>query len=64
MGEYNYRNFPLDGDIADFVQFPHCMKVGDDAPTGQLVDASDGNSVELQHFFDAGTTVIEFGSFT
>ncbi len=64
MSEYNYKNFPLDGDMHDFVSFPDGARVGTKAPVGALVDAKDGSDVQLGDIYPKGITVIEFGSYT
>ncbi len=64
MSEYNYKNFPLDGDMQDFVSFPDGARVGTKAPHGGLVDAKDGSNVQLGDIYPKGVTVIEFGSYT
>ena len=64
MSVYNYMNFPLDGDMKDFVAFPEGPRVGGEAPDGELVDVRDGRRVRLSDYFLRGVTVIEFGSFT
>ena len=64
MSVYNYMNFPLDGDMQDFVAFPEGPRVGSKAPDGELVDVRDGRRVSLSEYFLRGITVIEFGSFT
>ena len=64
MAEYNYKNFPLDGDMQDFVRFPGVASAGEKAPNGVLIDANDGADVELGDVYRKGVTVIEFGSYT
>ncbi len=64
MSEYNYKNFPLDGDMQDFVGFPDGARVGTKAPDGALIDAKDGRDVELGDIYRKGVTVVEFGSYT
>jgi hypothetical protein len=64
MTEYNYKSFPLDGDMQDFVSFPDGPRVGTKAPAGALVDAKDGSDVQLADIYAKGITVIEFGSYT
>ncbi len=64
MTEYNYLHFPLDGDMQDFVDFPHGARAGTKAPDGVLIDAKDGSDVELGDIYKKGVTVIEFGSYT
>lgn len=64
MAEYNYKNFPVDGDMKDFVNFPNGARVGTKAPVGVLIDARDGSDVQLADIYPKGITVIEFGSYT
>ena len=64
MTEYNYKNFPLDGDMDDFIRFPDVARVSSKAPDGVLTDAKDGSEVRLGELYPRGTTVIEFGSYT
>lgn len=64
MTEYNYKNFPLDGDMQDFVSFPDGARVGTKAPLGPLVNVKDGSDVQLADIYPKGITVIEFGSYT
>ncbi len=64
MAEYNYKHFPLDGDMQDFVSFPDGLRVGTKAPDGVLIDARDGSDVALGGVYRKGVTVIEFGSYT
>lgn len=64
MTEYNYKNFPLDGDMQDFVDFPIGPRAGAKAPDGVLIDAKDGSDVRLGDIYPKGVTVIEFGSYT
>ncbi len=64
MPEYNYKTFPLDADMHDFVQFPNIARVGTKAPDGVLIDAKDGSEVRLGALYRNGVSVIEFGSFT
>ncbi len=64
MAEYNYENFPLDGDMQDFVRFPDGLRAGTKAPHGVLIDAKDGSDVQLGDVYRRGVTVIEFGSYT
>ncbi len=47
MAEYNYKHFPLDGDMQDFVSFPDAARVGTKAPDGVLIDARDESDVAL-----------------
>ena len=51
MSVYNYMNFPLDGDMRDFVAFPEGPRVGGKAPDGELVDVRDGRRVRLSEYF-------------
>ena len=60
----NYVDFPLDGDGEDFANFPDVIKVGQQAPDGELIDASDGSTVRLSDYWKKGVLVIEFGSIT
>jgi len=64
MAEYNYKHFPLDGDMQDFVSFPDATRVGTKAPDGVLIDAKDGGDVALGDVYRKGVTVVEFGSYT
>ncbi len=64
MAEYNYKHFPLDGDMQDFGSFPDAARVGTKAPDGVLIDARDGSNVALGDVYRKGVTVIEFGSYT
>ena len=64
MTEYNYKNFPLDADRQDFVDFPDGARVGTKAPEGVLIDAKEGSSVRLRDIYPKGVTVMEFGSYT
>jgi hypothetical protein len=64
MSEYNYMHFPLDGDMDDFIRFPHVARVSSKAPDGTLIDAESGAEVHLGELYRKGVTVIEFGSYT
>ena len=64
MAEYNYKTFPLDGDMHDFIQFPNIARVGTKAPEGIVLDAKDSSEVQLGELYRKGVSVIEFGSFT
>ena len=64
MTDYNYKNFPLDADMDDFVRFPDVARVSSKAPDGVLLDAKDGSEIGLGELFRRGVTVMEFGSYT
>lgn len=64
MSVYNYQTFPLDKDIEDFHRFPSLLRVGNEAPDGEIFDATEGRSHPLSDHWAAGPLVIEFGSFT
>ncbi|NKB86964.1 MAG: hypothetical protein GKS06_01915 [Acidobacteria bacterium] len=64
MPAYNYANFPLDMEEADFLAFPSALQVGERAPNGEVVDAATGETVKLSRFWSSGPCVIEFGSIT
>ncbi len=64
MRIYNYPGFPLHQDEEDFVRFPDAIHVGEPAPDGKLIDASDGREVQLSEYWSTGPAVIEFGSIT
>lgn len=64
MGEYNYKHFPLDGDMGDFERFPNVARVRTKAPDGRLVNAMDHSEVELAELYRGKVTVLEFGSYT
>ena len=62
--QYNYANFPLDMQDADFSAFPNILHAGTDAPDGVLTDAATGDESRLSDYWSNGTLVIEFGSAT
>lgn len=62
--QYNYANFPLDMQEADFSAFPNILHAGTDAPDGVLVDAATGEQARLSDLWSTGPLVIEFGSAT
>ena len=64
MNEYNYENFPLDMQKADFSAFPKFASAGDKAPDGDLIDAKTGETVRLSDHWREGPVMIEFGSLT
>ena len=64
MTEYNYKTFPLDADMDDFVRFPNVARVSSKAPDGVLIDVKDGSEVGLGDLYRKGVTVVEFGSHT
>jgi len=64
MSDYNYPGFPLEMDGDDFANFPRVLKIGGQAPDGELVDASDGRHVRLSDYWRTGPLVMEFGSIT
>ena len=64
MSEYNYKVFPRDADMDDFVRFPNVARVSSKAPGGVLIDAKDTSNVDLGDLYRKGVTVIEFGSYT
>ena len=64
MAAYNYENFPLDMEMADFEAFPGVLQVGERAPGGELLDAATGEPVKLSRYWRSGPCVIEFGSIT
>jgi len=64
MTDYNYKNFPLDADMDDFIRFPNVARVSSKAPDGVLVDAKDGSQVRLGELYRKGVTIMEFGSYT
>lgn len=64
MAEYNYKTFPLDGEMEDFIQFPNIARVGTKAPAGVVLDAKSGDEVRLDELYKKGLSVIEFGSLT
>lgn len=64
MTEYNYKTFPVDGDMDDFIRFPHVARVSSKAPDGMLIDAAKGGEVQLSELYRKGVTVLEFGSYT
>lgn len=69
---YNYRSFPLDMDMDDFVRFPEVARVGTKAPDGELTEAgpepdeipTPGRTVRLSELFRNRVAVLEFGSLT
>ncbi len=62
--QYNYANFPLDMQEADFSAFPNILHAGTDAPDGVLVNAATGAEARLSDYWSTGLLVIEFGSAT
>ncbi len=61
--DYNRAHFPLDLDESLFTGFKACLKAGERAPDGHLVDAADGSAVRLSKLW-RDPLIIEFGSFT
>ena len=60
---YNRAHFPIDLDDAAFNAFKNCLKAGERAPDGALVDAATGETVRLSKLWD-DPLVLEFGSYT
>jgi len=61
---YNYAHFPLDLDGPVFSAFPQILRVGTEAPDGELIRLGDGARVHLSEYWKACPAVIEFGSVT
>ena len=62
---YNYLHFELDDEeMAVFDDFKTLHSVGDRAPTGSLVDAQTGETVQLEALWKRQHVLMEFGSFT
>jgi hypothetical protein len=63
---YNYAHFPLDLDGPLFAAFPQLLRVGTQAPDGELIrlDDDDGARVRLSEYWRARPVIIEFGSVT
>ena len=64
MSDYNYANFPRDLDAKVFEDFPIAIRLCDPPPDGDLIDASNGETVRLSSYWARGPVVIEFGSLT
>ncbi len=62
--DYNYGCFPADLDAQAFQGFAQAVPVGSDAPGGQLVDATTGETVTLASLWKKGPLLLEFGSIT
>lgn len=61
---YNYAHFPQDLDSPLFTAFPQNLRVGTQAPDGELIRLDDGARVRLSECWAESTAVIEFGSVT
>ncbi len=61
---YNYAHFPRDLDGPLFTAFPTILRVGTEAPDGELIRLDDGARVRLAEYWNANPAVIEFGSVT
>lgn len=62
---YNYAHFPqdhIDGPL--FADFRDGLRVGAEAPDGELIRLQDGAMVQLSEYWNARPAVIEFGSVT
>jgi hypothetical protein len=64
QARYNYQNFPLDMQSADFAAFGAHLPVGSPAPDGDLIDAATGEVTQLSFLWAENPLVIEFGSAT
>jgi hypothetical protein len=62
--EYNYTNFPVAEDVADFQAFPSVLRVGERAPDPELTDLSTSELISLSDITRKGMTIVEFGSLT
>ncbi len=61
---YNYAHFPQDLDGPLFTAFPQILRVGTQAPDGELIRLEDGARVHLTDYWRVSPAVIEFGSVT
>jgi hypothetical protein len=61
---YNYAHFPQDLDGPLFAAFPQILRVGTEAPDGELIRLEGGARVRLSEFWRTCPAVIEFGSVT
>jgi hypothetical protein len=61
---YNYECFPKDLDAPAFRAFATAAPVGEPAPTGELIDATTGDTVTLASLWKKGPLILEFGSIT
>lgn len=62
---YNYPHFPrdhIDGPL--FGAFRDHLRVGAEAPDGELIRLADGGTVRLSEYWNARPVIIEFGSVT
>ena len=62
---YNYPHFPadhIDGPL--FAAFRDHLRVGAEAPHGELIRLADRAMVRLSEYWSASPVVIEFGSVT
>lgn len=62
---YNYAHFPpdhIDGPM--FAAFRDHLRIGAEAPDGELIRFGDGAMVRLSESWNARPVVIEFGSVT
>lgn len=64
MTEYNYASFPPGMEMHDFEAFPAALRVGERAPSAEVLDAASGEPVRLSRYWRSGPCVIEFGSIT
>ncbi len=61
---YNYAHFPQDLDGPLFTAFPTILRVGTEAPEGELIRLDAGARMRLSDYWNASLAVIEFGSVT
>lgn len=63
-GEYNYAHFPQNIEGPVFQAFPTFLRVGAEAPDGEVTRLDDGARVRLSEYWRSSPLVIEFGSIT